>query len=134
MKTEKPLITKFADAWKEGHTKHDWFHCAKRYAVVKAIQMDKEFVVQTLNGSVEGTEGDYVVEGVKGEVYPCKRDVFEQTYRKTAAGELPHEDMLEIVADYQELVAWLHAHDEEIGVPGKLREDLHDMIYRRLEP
>lgn len=26
------------------------------------------------------TEGDYVVKGVSGEFYPCKPDIFEQTY------------------------------------------------------
>ena len=24
--------------------------------------------------------GDYIIKGVKGEVYPCKADIFEQTY------------------------------------------------------
>lgn len=26
------------------------------------------------------TEGDWIIRGVKGEFYPCKPDVFEQTY------------------------------------------------------
>lgn len=25
---------------------------------------------------------DYIIKGVKGEFYPCKPDVFEQTYEK----------------------------------------------------
>jgi len=24
--------------------------------------------------------GDYIIKGVKGEFYPCKPDIFEQTY------------------------------------------------------
>ena len=24
--------------------------------------------------------GDYIIKGVKGELYPCKPDIFEQTY------------------------------------------------------
>ena len=26
------------------------------------------------------TDGDYIIEGVNGEFYPCKPDIFEQTY------------------------------------------------------
>lgn len=24
--------------------------------------------------------GDYIIRGVKGEIYPCKPDIFQQTY------------------------------------------------------
>jgi len=37
-------------------------------------------------GTIEGvhviTEGDYLIQGVKGEIYPCKPDIFEMTYEK----------------------------------------------------
>ena len=26
--------------------------------------------------------GDYIIKGVKGEFYPCKPDIFEQTYEQ----------------------------------------------------
>jgi len=26
------------------------------------------------------TSGDWIIKGVKGEFYPCKPDIFEQTY------------------------------------------------------
>ncbi|NJA00740.1 hypothetical protein GSQ28_02455, partial [Clostridioides difficile] len=26
--------------------------------------------------------GDYIIQGVKGEIYPCKADIFEMTYEK----------------------------------------------------
>lgn len=28
------------------------------------------------------TEGDWIIQGVKGEFYPCKPDIFEETYQK----------------------------------------------------
>jgi hypothetical protein len=28
------------------------------------------------------TEGDYIIKGVQGEFYPCKPDIFWQTYEK----------------------------------------------------
>lgn len=37
-------------------------------------------VIHTLEGDMEVNNGDYVIKGVKGEFYPCKPDIFEQTY------------------------------------------------------
>jgi hypothetical protein len=34
----------------------------------------------TLEGSHMATVGDWIIKGVKGEFYPCKPDIFEQTY------------------------------------------------------
>lgn len=36
--------------------------------------------IATLEGVMRGDIGDYVIRGVKGELYPCKPDIFEQTY------------------------------------------------------
>lgn len=37
-------------------------------------------VIPTLEGEHIATEGDYIIRGVKGEYYPCKPDIFHQTY------------------------------------------------------
>lgn len=39
-------------------------------------------VIRTLEGDMLASMGDYIIKGVKGEFYPCKPDVFEQTYEK----------------------------------------------------
>lgn len=75
-------ITKFADAWKLMGTKHDWFWCKKKPVIIKAIQMDKDFEVETLEGVHKGRAGDYLLQGIRGEVYPCRKDIFEETYRR----------------------------------------------------
>ncbi|OAS19258.1 hypothetical protein [Paenibacillus oryzisoli] len=36
--------------------------------------------IKTLEGTMRGDHGDYIIKGVKGEVYPCKPDIFEATY------------------------------------------------------
>ena len=41
---------------------------------------DNEYYVKTLEGHMKVTDGDYIIKGVKGEFYPCKPDIFEQTY------------------------------------------------------
>jgi hypothetical protein len=36
--------------------------------------------ILTLEGVIYASPGDWVIKGVKGEFYPCKPDIFEQTY------------------------------------------------------
>ena len=38
--------------------------------------------IKTLEGTMIATSGDYIIKGVKGEIYPCKADIFEMTYEK----------------------------------------------------
>ena len=39
-------------------------------------------VIDTLEGSMRASKGDYIIKGVQGEFYPCKPDIFEQTYEE----------------------------------------------------
>lgn len=39
-------------------------------------------IIETLEGDMVASPLDYIIKGVKGEFYPCKPDVFEQTYEK----------------------------------------------------
>ena len=36
--------------------------------------------IRTLEGVMEASPGDWIIRGVQGEFYPCKPDIFEQTY------------------------------------------------------
>lgn len=38
--------------------------------------------IKTLEGTMRGDYGDYIIRGVQGEIYPCKPDIFEQTYEQ----------------------------------------------------
>lgn len=39
-------------------------------------------LINTLEGQMKACLGDYVIKGVKGEFYPCKADIFVQTYEE----------------------------------------------------
>ena len=41
---------------------------------------DKTISIQTLEGTMIARTGDYIIQGVNGEIYPCKIDIFEATY------------------------------------------------------
>lgn len=36
--------------------------------------------IETLEGKMRADLGDWIIQGVKGEVYPCKPDIFAATY------------------------------------------------------
>lgn len=38
--------------------------------------------IETLEGDMKASVGDYIIKGVNGEFYPCKPDIFEKTYEK----------------------------------------------------
>lgn len=40
--------------------------------------------IYTLEGVMRCEPGDWIIRGVKGEFYPCKPDIFEQTYEEAA--------------------------------------------------
>lgn len=36
--------------------------------------------IDTLEGSMHASPGDWIIQGVQGEFYPCKPDIFAATY------------------------------------------------------
>lgn len=54
----------------------------KKPVVIEAYQTDKELDIDTLEGVMHASVGDYIITGVHGEQYPCKPDIFEETYEK----------------------------------------------------
>ena len=45
-----------------------------------------ELVCGTLEGVHIITFGDYIIQGIKGEIYPCKPDIFKKTYDSVVSG------------------------------------------------
>jgi hypothetical protein len=43
---------------------------------------DGEITIPTLEGNMKASDGDWIINGVKGEFYPCKPDIFESTYEQ----------------------------------------------------
>lgn len=41
---------------------------------------DGKLLVHTLEGTMVAERGDWIIQGVKGELYPCKPDIFIATY------------------------------------------------------
>jgi hypothetical protein len=58
----------------------EFSYAVKKPIPVKFIQMHEPFQVETMEGMLEGKAGDYLMIGVKGEMYPIAKDVFQETY------------------------------------------------------
>lgn len=44
--------------------------------------------ISTLEGTMQAERGYYIIKGVQGEFYPCKPDIFQQTYEEVAGEDL----------------------------------------------
>lgn len=47
---------------------------------IETVKNDGHIRIQTLEGDMKASFGDYIIKGVNGEFYPCKPDIFEKTY------------------------------------------------------
>lgn len=48
-----------------------------------ALRINEGYLlIPTLEGIMQAAENDYIIKGVKGELYPCKPDIFERTYER----------------------------------------------------
>lgn len=46
----------------------------------KLYRKDQSLFIKTLEGEMECKDGDWIIQGVKGEIYPCKPDIFAEIY------------------------------------------------------
>lgn len=58
----------------------DWFQ--NRVSDNSIITYPHHCEIKTLEGVMRGDNGDYIIKGVKGELYPCKPDIFDATYER----------------------------------------------------
>ena len=52
----------------------------KKPIIVDAFQTDQKITIVTLEGAMQANPGDWIITGVHGERYPCKPDIFAETY------------------------------------------------------
>jgi len=81
----------------------DWMPAWKRTLQVEAVRMDQPFTVDTLEGTMDGQAGDYLVEGVVDELYPVDYSVFAQTYTldETVQPRYSDEDCQEALDEFR---------------------------------
>jgi len=81
---KKPVIVQAFQFFRcEFSSLPDWI---RGYTHLRYTEDDQDMVteiyIDTLEGTVCANEGDWIIQGVKGELYPCKPDIFDATYNK----------------------------------------------------
>lgn len=76
---KKPVVIDAIQLNKTEQSAHEVLgFCAPHYAVM----VDGGIEITTLEGTMRAVPGDWIIRGVKGEVYPCKPDIFQATYER----------------------------------------------------
>ena len=78
------------EAWPVNHllddAKHNWPGLPQpitdAYDRGEILFGDVYIDIKTIEGTMRASLYDWVIEGVKGELYPCKPDIFEMTYER----------------------------------------------------
>ena len=52
----------------------------KKRVIVDAYQTDKDMYIETLEGVMHASPGDWFITGGNGDKFACKPDIFEKTY------------------------------------------------------
>ena len=82
---KKPIIIE-AMQWKKGYT--DWKDickfCGNYLGGITPLGLP---ILKTLEGSMTVSDGDYIIKGIAGEIYPCKSYIFETTYEEVEDDE-----------------------------------------------
>lgn len=72
--TKKPVTIRARQWFSSGH--------CPIWAQQAIKEFGDHFEVETLEGLMRGNTGDWIIRGIKGEIYPCKPDIFEATYTR----------------------------------------------------
>jgi len=85
MKYRKKLIV--IEAFQNGeHIEPEWFTSRINKDVFK-INMStgyhhRDYAIRTFKGFMSATDLDWIIKGTKGEIYPCKDDIFRESYEE----------------------------------------------------
>ena len=52
----------------------------KKPVIIEAERLTEEKQIETLEGTMKGNAGDWLIRGVEGELYPCMDEIFRKTY------------------------------------------------------
>lgn len=74
---KKPIVT---DAWQliQGGVMPSWL--IEAIGRGKVVFFNGGAAIVTLEGTMTANNGDWIINGVQGELYPCKPDIFAATY------------------------------------------------------
>lgn len=86
---KKPVVI---EAFRLGESWPDWFADKVSEMIVVTFNRDGRYrggpdgaIIETLEGPMRAENGDWIIKGIQGELYPCKPAIFEETYEPVDA-------------------------------------------------
>jgi hypothetical protein len=58
----------------------EYMEAIKKPIRIKCVQIQEPFVVETMEGLMQGKKGDWLIVGIHGEMYPIDNEIFKKTY------------------------------------------------------
>jgi hypothetical protein len=75
---KKPIVV---EAFHFGHEiQPKWFNDCNAAYIPDEEGKNRYITIFTLEGIMKAYPGDMIIKGIKGEIYPCKKDIFDATY------------------------------------------------------
>lgn len=86
---KKPVVIEaFNYLGEENHDEfQDWLIKNNQADKIKFSFKNNMHYVKTLEGNMFIDKGDYIIIGVQNEIYPCKPDIFKETYEPVKGDE-----------------------------------------------
>ena len=61
-----------------------WEKFRKLPVVVEAAVLPERLVIKTREGTIVGEKDEIVIRGIVGEIYPCGKAIFDETYERVS--------------------------------------------------
>lgn len=74
---KKPVVIEAIQWTGDNHDEIAFLGHVNRGAIQR---VDRALPIKTLEGEMLAEVGDWIIRGIKGELYPCKPDIFAATY------------------------------------------------------
>lgn len=66
--------------WTGDNRPEIWDFCSLCYFNTDMESGELKLMIQTLEGTMEASKGDYIIKGIQGEFYPVKENIFNLSY------------------------------------------------------
>lgn len=83
--TKRPLVIEAVQFWtRNSREVVNWIKESRGDAYLEwDVGIDEPtLIIETLEGSMVCGTADYIIKGNKGEFYPCREDIFEESYKE----------------------------------------------------
>ena len=103
----------------------------KKPVVVQAEEIKEVVHIETLEGTMRGEVGDYLIIGVNGEKHPCKSEIFHKTYEKVdQSGNSvdPYEEVDNLESQLEDLRDNYESLEDELSVMEGERDEYYEEL------